>query len=40
MEIHGCKGMEEVVYVGSLHKDLRKRIGTAISHSGFPATDL
>ena len=35
LTVHGCEGEEEVVYVGGLHKALKNRIHTRLSHAGF-----
>ncbi len=33
--VHGCEDEEEVVYVGGLHKALKQKIHTLLSHAGF-----
>lgn len=35
LTVHGCEGEGEVVYVGGLHKALKKKIHTLLSHAGF-----
>jgi phage replication-related protein YjqB (UPF0714/DUF867 family) len=35
LSVHGCEGEEEVVYVGGLHKALKQKIHTLLSHAGF-----
>lgn len=35
LTVHGCEGEEEVVYVGGLHKALKKEIHALLSHAGF-----
>lgn len=33
--VHGCEDEEEVVYVGGLHKALKQKVHTLLSHAGF-----
>ena len=37
LTVHGCEGEGEVVYVGGLHKALKKKISTLLSQAGFQA---
>jgi phage replication-related protein YjqB (UPF0714/DUF867 family) len=37
LTVHGCEGEGEVVYVGGLHKALKKKIHRLLSHEGFRA---
>jgi phage replication-related protein YjqB (UPF0714/DUF867 family) len=37
LTVHGCEGEGEVVYVGGLHKALKKKIHRLLSHAGFRA---
>lgn len=37
--IHGCRGKEEVVYVGGRHQDLKRKIIDALMKAGFHAEE-
>jgi len=37
LAVHGCKGNQEVVYVGGLDRDLREKIRLSLMQSGFNA---